>query len=238
MKISKNSRTRVGSHPAEESASGKWKIAIGVLAIVLVGGAVWAFWGNRPDAEVERVKQMQAEAFKPDATPEQRRENFQLVRQEMEKLSPEQRDQVREQMREGFEWRMDEQIRTYFALPAEQKTAYLDKQINEMEQRRKEWETRRAQGGQGGGGGQQGGAGGQQGAAGGQQAGGGAPRPPRDQSPEARAQRRDQRLDRSTAEQRAQRSAYFADLQQRRVQLGLPASPFPGGGRGGPGPGR
>lgn len=234
MKSSTNFRTRVGSHPTEESAFGKGKIAIAIVAILLVGGAVWAFLGNRPDAEVEKVKQLQAEAFKPDATPEQRRENFQLVRQEMEKLSPEQRDQVREQMHEGFERRMDEQIRTYFALPAEQKTAYLDKQIQEMEQRRKEWEVRRAQGGQGGAGGQQSGAGGQQGGPGGQQAGGGPPRPPRDQSADARAVRRDQRLDRSTAEQRAQRSAYFADLQQRRVQLGLPASPF----HGGRGPGR
>jgi hypothetical protein len=209
----------------------KRKMTIGVVVILLVGGTVWA-WMSRPDAQVEKVKQMQAEAFKEDATPEQRRQNFELVHQEMEKLSPGQRDQVREYMREGMERRMDQQVSAYFALPQEQKIAYLDKQIKEMEQRRKEGETRRAQAGQSGQ--RQGGAGGPPGGPGGpggQQAGGrGQPRPP--QSADARLQRRDQRLDRSTAQQRAQRSAYFADMQQRRLQLGLPASPFPGRGPG------
>jgi hypothetical protein len=206
----------------------KRKMTIGVVAILIVGGTVWA-WMSRPDAQVEKVKQMQAEAFKEGATPEQRRENFQLVRQEMEKLSPGQRNQVWEQMREGMERRMDQQVSAYFALPQEQRGAYLDKQIKEMEQWRKAGEARRAQAGQSGP--PQGGAGGPPGGPGGQQAGGGGqPRAP--QSADARLQRRDQWLDRSTAEQRAQRSAYFADLQQRRLQLGLPASPFPGRGPG------
>lgn len=212
----------------------KRKITVAAVAILLVVGLSWA-WMKRPDPEVERVKQLQAEAFKEGTTPEQRRENFDLVRQEMEKLSPAQRDQVREHMREGFERRMDEQVKAYFALPKEQRVAYLDKQINEMEQRRKQWEARRAQASQSGQ--PQSGTGAPPGGPGGPQAGGGPPGPPRDNSPEARSLRRDQRLDRQTAEQRAMQTAYFAELQQRRLQLGLPASPFPGP-RPGPGPGR
>ena len=128
----------------------KRKITVGVVAIILlVVGSVWAL-RSRTDPQVEKVKQLQAEAFKPGTTPEQRRQNFDLVRQEMDKLSPDQRREVRDQMREGFQRRMDQQIKEYFALPPKDRTAYLDKQINEMEKRRKEWEARRAQAGQSG----------------------------------------------------------------------------------------
>lgn len=240
MKRSTSSGARAGARAAEGSSITKRIIAIAVVAILLLGGAVWAFLRNQPDPQVEKVKQMQAEMFKEDMTPEQRRENFQLVHQEMEKLTPEQREQVHQEGRERFERRMDEQIVAYYALPAEQRVAYLDKQIQEMEQHRKEWESHRGQGGPfgpppGGAGGPPGGAGGPPGGPGGPQAGGGPPTPPRDNSSEARQQRRNQRLDRSTAEQRSLRSAYFAEMQKRRTELGLPASPFPGRG---PGPGR
>ena len=128
----------------------KRKITVGVVAIILlVVGSVWAL-RSRTDPQVEKVKQLQAEAFKPGTTPEQRRQNFDLVRQEMDKLSPDQRREVRDQMRQGFQRRMDQQIKEYFALPPKERTAYLDKQINEMEKRRKEWEARRAQAGQSG----------------------------------------------------------------------------------------
>jgi hypothetical protein len=216
----------------------KRTIAIAIVVILLVGGLVWAYLRTLPDPQVEKIKQMQAEAFKENATPEERQQSFQLVRQEMEKLSPGQRDEVRQQMGEAMQRRMDERISAYFALPPEQRVAYLDNQIKEMEQRRKEWESHRAQSGPSGGRGQAGqsqSTGGSQGGPGAQpgnpQGAGG---PPRDRSPEARLRRHDQRLDRSTAQQRAQRSAYFADLQQRRIQLGLPPVSW----HHGPGPAR
>ena len=208
----------------------KRKIASGVVVILLISGSVWA-WMRRPDPEVARVKQLlQAEVAKPNATPDQRRQTFQLVHQEMEKLSPTQRREVGQQLREGIQQRRDQQIAAYFALPPQQRVAYLDKEIKQMEQRRKEMEARRAQSGQSG----AGNAGGWRGGPGGAQAGGGpqannGPRPPRDNSPEARATRRVEHLDRSTPDQRAMRSAYRADIQKRRAQLGLP----PMTGRGG-----
>jgi hypothetical protein len=161
---------------------------------------------------VQKVKELQAEAFKEGATPEQRRQNFDLLRQEMDKLGPDQRREVRDQMREGFQRRMDEQIDAYFALPPQQRVAYLDKQITEMEKRRKEWEARRQREGQG------------------QanirtDAGPSGPGEPSG-NPEAKSQRHNEMRDTPTAEQRAKRTAYFAALKQRRIELGLPATPF------------
>jgi hypothetical protein len=198
----------------KEATMNKRKITIGVVAILLVGGVVWA-WMSRPDAQVEKVKQLQAEAFKEGATPEQQRKQFELIHQEMEKLSPAQQHEVREQGRQQFERRMDQQMAAYFALPQADRAAYMDKQIQEQEKWRKEMEARRAQanrsGGQGNGGGPQGNAGGQ--------------RPPPNNNTDARMQRRGQWMDHSTAEQRSMRSAYMAEMRQRRIQLGLPATP-------------
>jgi hypothetical protein len=197
----------------------KRKITIAAVTIVvLVAGSVWAF-RSRTDPQVEKVKQVAAEAMK--ANPGQPWKAFELVRPEMDKLSESQRHQVGHEMHQEFQRQMDKQIDTYFALPPPQRVAYLDKQINEMEKQRKEREARRAQsaqrGGGGGGGPQMGGGG-----------GGGGGGPPRNNNPDARAQRRDRWVDSSTAEQRAKRSAYFSDMRARRIQLGLP----PMGGRG------
>jgi hypothetical protein len=194
----------------------KRKIAIGVVSILLVSGSLWAWIRSRPDAQVEKIKQLQAEAFKEGTTTQQRQASFELIRQEREKLSPAQRREVGQAMRQTFERQADKRMATYFTLPQAQRTAYLDQQIKEMEQRRKEMQARRGQGGGQGGGGPQG--------FGGQGSGGGA------NNSDARAIRRDQRLDGTTATQRAMRSAFMADMQLRRTQLGLP--PMGGGGRG------
>jgi hypothetical protein len=192
----------------------KRMITIGAVTIVmLVVGSVWAF-RSRSDPQVEKIKQMLNE----NTPPEQQPQRWELVRKEMDQLSPEQRGEVRQEMRKSFERRMDQQIATYFALPATERVAFLDKQIDETEKRRKEWEARRSSqaGSQRSGSGQPGNAAGQG--------------PPRNMSSDARMQRRDQRLDQSTAQQRATRSAYFAEMRARRIQRGLPPSPFPGGG--------
>lgn len=205
----------------------KRNVTIGVVAILLIGGTVWAVMRKRGDPEVEKITQM----INEKTPPEQQHQRWHEVRQEMEKLTPQQREEVGSQMRAVFERRMDEQVKEYFTLPPPQRIAYLDKQINEGEKRRKEWEARRAQTGQSGG---RGGSGGQVASAGGGQGGGPGPggqgRPGRGGNTDERMMRRDARLDNSTAQQRAQRSAYFADMRARRIQLGLP--PWPGrGGR-------
>lgn len=204
----------------------KKKVGIGIVLIALVGGAVWAFWSG-PDPQVEKVKQLQQEAMK--APPEKRQEMFAQVRTQMEQLKPEQREMVFHDMRAQFEQRMQQEIKGYFALPPQQRVAYLDKQIDEMEKRRKEMEARRPQGqqqrtGQGQAGGQRGGQGGgaQGGGAQGGRGGGGG----RGGSSAERMQRRKARLDQESAVDRAQRHAYFDDLRKRREQRGLSGGGF------------
>ena len=204
----------------------KRKIGVAIVVLVLlVAATVWAFKA-RADANVARLKQMQDKVFA--AGPPQR-EQFDQFRKEMDQLSPDQREQVRDHMREIMQRRIQKQVDEYFALPSEKRADFLDNQIQEMEKRRKEWEARRAQDGQGGPG--QSGAGQNPNAAGqgtntanaGRQWGGG-----RNASPEAQSTRRNQMLDNTSPEQRAQRSAYFSAVQQRRIALGLPA--WSGGG--------
>jgi hypothetical protein len=209
----------------------KRKISAGVVTIILLlVGSVWAF-RSRSDPEVEKVKEMiKVEAAKGTVPT---RQTFDVFRKQMDQLTPDQRQQVMGVVRETMERRMDQEVKHYFSLPPKERVAHLDKQINEMEKRRKEWEARRAQSGAPGGGtgGQQAsaGGGGRPGGQGGPGAGGQG-RPPRPAAgSDAALQRRDARLDNSTAQQRAQRSAYFADMRARRIQLGLPPSPFPGG---------
>ena len=209
----------------------KKKVALGLAAILLlVVGSVWAYRSRADSQQVEKVKQLQVEAFKEGATPEQRQKNFELLHQESEKLSPDQRHEVREQMREVFERRMDEQMKTYFAMPPQARVAYLDKQIDEMEKHSKEMQAHRAQNPRNSGAGGQGG----RGQASGGPAGGGGPQAGqggggRSMNSDDRALRRDARLDHTTAAQRAQRSSYMADLQARRLQRGLPVTPSFGG---------
>ncbi|MFP4053694.1 MAG: hypothetical protein ACLFV7_07520 [Phycisphaerae bacterium] len=60
-------------------------------------------------------------------------------------LSEEQRSRLRENLAPLGRQRMQERMQKYFDLPAQQRTAYLDKMIDEFQERRTEWEKRRAQ---------------------------------------------------------------------------------------------
>jgi hypothetical protein len=204
----------------------KRKIGIVVVVLLLlVAGTIWAFKA-RADAKMARLKQMQDKMF---AAGMPQREQVDQFRKEVDQLSDDQRGQVFEHMGEIMQRRIQKQADDYFALPPEKRNDFLDKQIQEMEKRRKEWAARRAQDGQGGPG--QGGVGqnpstpgqGSNTANAGRQWGGG-----RNASPGVVSSRRNQMLDSSSPAQRAQRSVYFSALQQRRIELGLPA--WSGGG--------
>src|SRR5262249_43499626 len=132
------------------------------------------------------------------------------------------------QRRELFRGRQQQRLKAYFAMSPREKTAYLDEQINRMEQ----WRRQQAAAGPSG------------------------PRPARPPlsaeerekrrkerldlgtpggrgrrgRAEERENRRKERLDWSTPEGGARRAAFFRDLQARRQQRGLGSS-FPGGGR-------
>jgi hypothetical protein len=203
------------------------KRKIGIAAVVLVlliAGAVWAFW-PRGDAQVEKLKQMQDDMF---AGGRPNPDQFDRMRKEMENLSPDQRRQVMDHGRERFQREIAKRADEYFAAPPEKRKEVLDKHIREMEKMRKEMEKRRAENG-----GSSGPPGGQPSAGGPGANGQSGPGGPRDRnaSPIAQSERRNQMLDNTSPGQRANMAAYFSALQQRRMELGLPAFPGPMGGR-------
>jgi hypothetical protein len=111
----------------------------------------------------------------------------------MEQLTPEQRRALAKDRRKEFE----DRIAKYFTLPKEEQAAYLDAQINGMEEARRQWQRDNPNN----------------------------PtftRPnTRPYDADERDRRRRDRLDQSTPEQRAEFAAFFQALRDRRQQRGL-----------------
>jgi hypothetical protein len=131
----------------------KKRTIIGVifLLLLLVATGAWAMW-KREDPQVALVRDLMAGM---ESIPEnQRREQFGKVRDEMEKLTEEQRDMMRDEMRGRWEQRENDRMKEFFNMTAAQQTAELDKIIDRMENWRKEREKdgdqRRGRGDRGG----------------------------------------------------------------------------------------
>jgi hypothetical protein len=178
------------------------------LAAVLIGLAVWLFW---PDSQLAKVKAMEQELARTagdKVDPAERRRRWEEFNREQRKLSPAQRRQLGEEFRKQRQAEVDR----YFKMSKAEKTRWLDQQIDRMERMRR---SRPPNGGPGA-----------------PPGAGGPPGPGRGNlSPEQRENRRKQRLDSTTPEERAQRDQLRKDLAARRAQRGLPASPFGFGGR-------
>jgi hypothetical protein len=190
----------------------RWLLALIALLALLVG--VGAYGTVRGRGDVARVQQLRKELFTAkNATPEQRKATAEQFRQEMRKLSPDQRSELFMAGQREAVARLD----AYLAMSPAEKRQHLDREIDRMEQRRKEWANRPPR------------PGGPPGT--GQRPGGDRPR-----SAEETEKRRKERLDRTTPEQRALRDQLRAkgerfrnDLNQRRAQRGLPPTNGPGG---------
>jgi exonuclease VII large subunit len=177
-----------------------------LVTIALLLLLLWWLW---PDGKLARVQALQREmADAGQLTPEERRAKGQELRAAMDKLSPQQRSQLRNDGQK----RMEERMAKYFAMSAKEKQEYLDQQIQQMQQM--------TQQGPPNGGGPGGGAGGPPGGG----PGGGPP-----QTAEEKERRRQQRLDNTSPEFRAQMDQFRKDMAQRSQQLGLPATPPRGG---------
>lgn len=196
-------------------------VTAATVLLLLIAGIGWAL-SKREDPQVARVRELQAKAFSDDVPREQRRELFERMRSESENLTDEQRRSLREEASASRRQEMQQRMSKYFEMSAEERVAYLDAQIDEMEQRRKEWEKRARQrdangdarrgDGQGRG---RFGPGGRRGNA----------------TAEQRNDRRRGFLSMSSAGDRAQFVAYIEDLNQRREARGL--EPLRRGGFGG-----
>jgi hypothetical protein len=189
--------------------------AIGVAAILVL---VWFLWPDRTLARVRALRiELSGDAGKA-LPPEEREAKSRQLREQMQKLSSEQRDELFADARQ----RANDEMERYVKLSPAEKRKHLDQQIDRMEEMRRRMQQRPPQ--SAGGGPQTG------------RSGGGEPRGPsgqgRPQTPDDRERRRQQRLDQSSPRERQLRDMYRRDLENRRRERGLPPTPaFPRGGR-------
>lgn len=188
----------------------KWVLAA-LVAVVALGGLAWALMPAGSDPQVARVAELQEKLFSENSQVprEGRRKAFEEFRTEMEKLTPEQRDQLMRDHPPQFARQMEKNIVAFFDLSDNERKAALDKQIDDMEKRRREWEKRRGERGSGRGGGP--GAGGPPRGFGG-----------RNMDPAKQNEMRKRMLDNTSPQQRAMFGEYFRQLQDRRRERGLP----------------
>ena len=143
---------------------------------------------------------------------------FSTVLDRVRVLPPDLRRQAGREIGRMFEAREQAEMESYFNLPPERRQAELDRRIKAEEQRRQAREAERAKresqrpapaaGSQPAGG------------PGGERSGGGRGRSTTEEERNARSKRR---IDRSSPQERAQRTEYRRALDERRTQLGLPA---------------
>ena len=204
--------------------TGKYKVWFALAGIVTLllfaGGVGWAWW-FKTDPQVEVVRELQAKVFSEQSRalePEERRVIFEKIREESEKLTDGQRRALRKEARDNFQGRIQQRIGSFFELSGDGRIAYLDEQIDEMEERREQWR-QRERNGEVGGRGPGPGRGGPRGGVGARDGQGRGGRG--NMTAEQRNDRRRGFLDRTSAEERAQFTAYMDAINMRRAERGL-----------------
>ena len=218
-------------------------IAAGVAIFGLAGGAAYYAYAQMPDPEVARLEEKGKELFQPPAggdepiTPEvmeERHEQMEEFREEVDQLDESQRDQLREgfgrMMREHF---MSE-VRRFHTLTPEEQVEFLDEKIDQMEAMR-QWGEQRRQQAAAEGDDRPGPPGGPPGGPGGGPPGGGPP--PEGEEGQARSQptpeERQERMEQfrrqfvsdTTPEERAQMAELMDRMNERREERGLEPMP-------------
>ena len=141
---------RAASRTGLSATTKKWLVVSSVLVLTLaIAGGLYAYMREDPQvAEVEALmdeaRQFDVEDSSPEAQ-EQRRERWGELREAMEQLDDSQRQQLFAGFREEMEQRMLQEVERFNSLPPEEQVAYLDEQIDRMQERRAEWERRRQQ---------------------------------------------------------------------------------------------
>lgn len=224
---------------------------IGGLLITLALFLGWRWWSA--DTPLELVEQRAAAMFSgfngaPGPPPENRREEFRALRRDVEALSPEDRERFYATQRERMMAREMEDLNQFFALSTTERTAEIDKRLDQMVAWRGQWEARRAERPEGGDGerrredrGRGDGDGVRGPPPGAGPPGDGPPRGgPRDGGsrdggggrrgfsgdPQEINQWRRQRLDQTTPEYRAKRDEYRRLMQERMEARGMPVPPW------------
>jgi hypothetical protein len=237
---------RFGSSGDESSKRGVafWAgLILGLALLAFLAAWLLGWFRFTTDPRVEEVLQLQEEArqkFMANGGPQTIAEATEavatmgMIRQKVESLPEPLREQASRSGGSMFRSMMRAQINAYFDAPPEKRKEELDRQIKQEEMMRKAFQAASAVGGffSGGGGGSGGpggtGGGAAQTAGGTGQAGqGGDQQAGQSQSPDERRNVWMKRiLDTTTPEQRARYVEYRRAKEVRRVELGLPASPW------------
>jgi hypothetical protein len=190
----------------------KRRIIIGLVVASVTGlSAAWLFGWFSADPALAEVKQLQSQLADPSLKDDARRALFEQMRAKMDALSDDARRAVRDDMRQAFEQRAETHMKEVLAMSSADQAKALDADIDRMEKMRAQMQANaKANGGQNG-----------------QRQGNRGQTPTDDQ----RISRLRNRLDRSTPEMRALRTAYTQLINQRLQQRGLPPM-TPGRGRG------
>lgn len=215
------------------------KIAAATVVFLLLSGAGWAWWANRPDPQLAKAEALSKKFFEvskgpPDISKPEVREQFQQLRTEVEAMPEDKRQEFMDNRRQDFQKGMQEQFNRYFAMTPEEKKKELDRVIDQMDNMRKSFEKERAEreknkpGGSGSGSTANGAAGGGDGPRQGGPGFGPPGGPPRD--PAKRNEFRKKMLDTTSPQFRAQASEFMKDMFARMKERGKEPPPFPGGG--------
>ena len=202
------SNTRVIRRPVaakstgEKSSGGKAKWIVSILLLLMMAGIAYAFI-PRSDPALAKIEELRGQM--EGANDQQRRELWGQMRNEMENLTPEARDQMREEWGRRWQAREQEELNKFFDLTPEEQIKEIDEDLKREAARRKE----RAQRGNRGGGERADRGGGGRGQRGGRDNSG---------DPNARGKRY---LDNTTPQSRAMRGEKHRMREERRQRLGL-----------------
>lgn len=119
-------------------------IPLSVVILLLIGGVTWALW-PREAPEVKQVKELANKMFDESASEEERQAMREQMRELRENIPEERRREVFRAMGDQFRQRMTEHIREFAELPEDQRNEFLDRDIDRMEAMRRSWEERRAE---------------------------------------------------------------------------------------------
>ncbi|MFM7522113.1 MAG: hypothetical protein ACKO9B_16845 [Planctomycetota bacterium] len=213
---------------SEKTDSRTWAwIALAVLALAAIAGAVWWWWSSREDPRIVEFRQFTqdlAKQYPPTDAPKGMLDMAARVTAavgwfgKLQALPEHLRKAAFKEGEKVMMASMKAKIDGYFTTPPDKRQDYLDQQINGFDSMRKLFEGNRSQfasmlpKGQGGPGGQ---------------GSGGAPQgPPRSRSEEDRNAWRKNMLDRSTPQDRARFNEFFGAVERRMRERGM----TPGGG--------
>jgi hypothetical protein len=178
--------------------------------LLLLGLTVWL--SLRGDRHLRKIKDLQQElATNTSLTDDQKKQKRDEIRDQMGRLSESEKDQLRA---EGMK-RFEDDLRTYAKMTPQEKTQYLDNQINNQEKMRQQFANAKGPQGKGG-------------PLNATSATGGPNGGPKSGDKD---QRRKDRLDKSTPEFRALMDQFRKDMDRRRQQRGLPVGNGGGFGR-------